>query len=90
MDESIILQKAIEVIKDDIDIWDRLLKIYLENDHFELAIHNLLTAVKELKDDSLPLWKMMIKYMHNTNPRFVCIFQYDTFYMILLPTKEYF
>lgn len=47
------------------------MNLYITHDCFEKLIEVFQEGVRELRDDSLPLWEIVIRYMLNTHPKLV-------------------
>lgn len=65
--------KGVEVIKDSVDLWSKLLSYYVNFDSLDMAIEAFQDGVRSLKNRSMPLWKIIILYMHNTHPELVIL-----------------
>jgi len=52
-------------------IWIRLIKLYLELNSFDKLMIVFQEGVRSLKNKSLPLWKMMIRFMQIRRPDMV-------------------
>jgi len=65
------MRNAVEVIKDDADIWVNLISCYLNYDSLEMVIATFQDGVRALKSKSLPLWNTLILYLGNTHPKLV-------------------
>ncbi|XP_050430792.1 U3 small nucleolar RNA-associated protein 6 homolog [Adelges cooleyi] len=70
-DRRAILIGATKALKTNLDLWIELLHLYVTHDCFDNLIEAFQQGVRALKDDSLPLWQIMIRYMHNTHPKLV-------------------
>ncbi|KAL5237589.1 hypothetical protein ACI65C_004999 [Semiaphis heraclei] len=64
-----VLRKAVEVIKDNVELWSYLITHYLNSDSLELGIETFQAGVRALKCKSLPLWQLLILYLANTHPK---------------------
>ncbi|XP_001942643.1 uncharacterized protein LOC100167656 [Acyrthosiphon pisum] len=64
-----IMRNAVEVIKDDVDIWVNLITCYLNYDSLDMIIEAFQEGVRALQSKSLPLWKILIFYLGNTHPK---------------------
>ncbi|XP_060857382.1 uncharacterized protein LOC132934957 [Metopolophium dirhodum] len=64
-----IMRKAVEVIKDDLELWINLISYYLNYDSLEMGIEAFQDGVRALKNKSMPLWEILILYMGNTHPK---------------------
>ncbi|CAI6357406.1 unnamed protein product [Macrosiphum euphorbiae] len=64
-----IMRNAVEVIKDDVDIWINLISCYLNYDSLEMVIATFQDGVRALKSKSMPLWAILIVYLGNTHPK---------------------
>lgn len=71
--------KGVEVIKDSVELWSKLLSYYVNFDSLDMAIEAFQAGVRSLKHRSMPLWKIIILYMHSTHPELVMIHLYLCF-----------
>lgn len=60
-----------KALKKSVELWTELLNLYITHDCFEKLIDVFQEGVRELRDDSLPLWEIVIRYMLNTHPKLV-------------------
>ncbi|XP_050443525.1 uncharacterized protein LOC126847389 [Adelges cooleyi] len=70
-DRRAILTGAVKALKKSLELWTELLNLYITHDCFEKLIEVFQEGVRELRDDSLPLWEIVIRYMLNTHPKLV-------------------
>jgi len=66
-----VLRKAVEVIKDNVELWINLISYYLSSDSLEMGIEAFQAGVRALTSKSLPLWQILILYLGNTHPKLV-------------------
>ncbi|KAE9541242.1 hypothetical protein AGLY_004487 [Aphis glycines] len=68
VDQLDILLDAVLCTENNQKIWIRLLKLYLELNSFDKLMTVFQEGVRSLKKNSLPLWKMMIRFMQIRRP----------------------
>ncbi|VVC35172.1 Hypothetical protein CINCED_3A024145 [Cinara cedri] len=68
-DCHMILIEAVGVVKDNVEIWVKLLSYFVDFDSLEMAIEVFQAGVRALTNRSLPLWQIVILYMQNTHPK---------------------
>lgn len=59
------------------ELWSKLLSFYVSVDSLDMAIEAFQAGVRSLKNRSMPLWKIIILYMHSTHPELVMINLYE-------------
>lgn len=67
-----LLNKAVSLIKQDVELWSKLLEFFLYRDLYESAMIVFQDAIHILKNDGMPLWHIMELYLLNTEDSMVC------------------
>ncbi|KAF0770349.1 U3 small nucleolar RNA-associated protein 6 [Aphis craccivora] len=68
VDQLDILLDAVLCTENNQKIWIRLLRLYMELNSFDKLMNVFQEGVRSLKNNSLPLWKMMSRFMQNRRP----------------------
>ncbi|XP_060834418.1 uncharacterized protein LOC132917611 [Rhopalosiphum padi] len=68
VDQLDILLDAVLCTENNKKIWIQLLKLHLELNNFDKLMNVFQEGVRSLKKNSLPLWKIMIRYMRKKRP----------------------
>lgn len=70
--ELAVLKKGLTVSNDDVDLWSKLFKYYINRDFLRNAMAVLFESVSIIKVKSLPLWEIMELYVLSTEEDMVC------------------
>ncbi|CAH1731543.1 unnamed protein product [Aphis gossypii] len=64
--ELAVLKRGLTVSNNDVDLWSKLFKYYINRDFLRNAMAVLFESVSIIKEKSLPLWEIMEFYVLNT------------------------